>query len=78
MVFTFVINLVHQFDGELGVASDQFGEQTFIRQEKQAGGLKGLRTKAEQVAVWTESIVMCSHVLTTLEDMYNSQMEEQT
>ena len=39
-------------DGGTAVPADQFGEQTYIRPGKGAGGLRGISTNAEQVAVW--------------------------
>jgi len=38
-------------DGEPAVSADMFGEQTYIRQGKGAGGMKGISTNPEQVAV---------------------------
>ena len=38
----------------------QFGEQTYIRQGKCAGGLKGISTNADKVAVLVASFPICS------------------
>ena len=71
-------HVCHHSDGGPGVSSDQFGAQTYIKQGKQAGGLKGLSTNAEQVAVWTESFVVCSQVSTILDDMYTEEETDPT
>ena len=49
-------------EGAAAVSGDQYGEQTYIKQGKQAGGLKGISTNPGQVAVWIESIGVCSHL----------------
>ena len=38
-------------DGGTAVPGDQFGEQTYIKRGKGAGGLKGMSTSTEQVTV---------------------------
>ena len=38
-------------DSQASISADQFGEQTYIRQGKGAGGLKGISTNQEQVAL---------------------------
>ena len=52
--------------------ADQFGEQIYIRQGKGAGGLKGISTNADQVAVWVASFPICSQLIDTFDDMYPS------
>ncbi len=44
------------------VSADQFGEQTYIKNGKLPGGLKGLTLSADQVAIWVESYPVCAHV----------------
>lgn len=60
-------------DGAPAVSSDQFGEQPYIKQGKQAGGLKRISTNPEQVAVWISSFGICSHISSTMDSMYDSQ-----
>ena len=57
-------------DGGTPVPADQFGEQTYIRRWKGAGGLRGTSTNAEQVAVWVGSFSVCAHVDLATEAMY--------
>jgi hypothetical protein len=57
-------------DGAAAVSGDQYGEQTYIRQGKAAGGMKGISTNPEQVAVWIESFGVCSHLSWAMDDMY--------
>ena len=59
-------------EGAAAVSGDQYGEQTYIKQGKQAGGLKGISTNPEQVAVWIESISVCSHLAMAMDGMYSS------
>ena len=49
-------------EGAVAVSGDQYGEQTYIKQGNQAGGLNGISTNSKQVAVWIESIGVCSHL----------------
>lgn len=58
-------------DGAPAVSADMFGEQTYIRQGKGAGGMKGISTNPEQVAVWIQSFCICSHLSQSLDDMYS-------
>lgn len=58
-------------DGATAVSGDMFGEQTCIRQGKGVGGMKGISTNPEQVAVWIQSFGICSHVSQSLDEMYN-------
>ena len=57
-------------DGGIAVPTDQFGEQTYIRRGKGAGGLRGISTNAEQVAVWVGSFSVCAHLDLAIEAMY--------
>ena len=57
-------------DGGTAVPADQFGEQTYIRRGNGAGGLRGISTNAEQVAVWVGSFSVCAHLDLALEAMY--------
>ena len=57
-------------DGGTAVPADQFGEQTYIRPGKGAGGLRGISTNAEQVAVWVGSVSVCAHLDLAVEAMY--------
>lgn len=58
-------------DGGTAVPADQFGEQTYIKQGKGAGGMKGISTSAEQVAVWVNSFSVCAHLNLAVEHMYS-------
>eukprot|EP00745_Piridium_sociabile_P013977 TRINITY_DN2058_c0_g1_i7.p1 TRINITY_DN2058_c0_g1~~TRINITY_DN2058_c0_g1_i7.p1 ORF type:complete len:474 (+),score=89.64 TRINITY_DN2058_c0_g1_i7:286-1707(+) len=62
-------------EGSAAVSGDQFGEQTYIKQGKQAGGMKGISTNPEQVAVWIKSLGVCSHISMAIDDMYNPDRE---
>ena len=57
-------------DGGTAVPADQFGEQTYIRRGKDAGGLRGISTNAEQVAVRVGSFSVCAHLDLAIEWMY--------
>ena len=57
-------------DGGTAVPADQFGEQTYIRRGKGAGGLRGISTNAEQVAVWVGSFSVCANLDLAIEAMY--------
>ena len=57
-------------DGRAPVPSDQFGEQTYIKPGKGAGGLNGISTNTGQVAVWVNSFSICPHVSMTMDTMY--------
>ena len=59
-------------EGAAAVSGDQYGEQTYIKQGNQAGGLKGISTNPEQVAVWIESIGVCSYLAMAMDGMYSS------
>ena len=59
-------------DGRTAVPADQFGEQTYIKRRKGSGGMKGISTSPEQVAVWVNSFSVCA-----MEHMYNEAGEEQ-
>ena len=60
-------------DGGPAVSADQFGKQTYIKQGKSQGGLKGISTSEDQVAVWVHSHAICSHLSDTIDTMYNLQ-----
>ena len=64
-------------DGGTALPADQFGEQTYIKREKGAGGMKGILTSAEQVAVWVNSFSVCTHLDIAMEDMYSEAGEEE-
>ena len=57
-------------DGWTAVPADQFREQTYIRRGKGAGGLRGISTNADQVAVWVGSFSVCAHLDLAIEGMY--------
>ena len=57
-------------DGGTAVPADQFREQTYIRRGKGAGGLLGISTNVEQVAVWVGSFSVCAHLDLAIEAMY--------
>ncbi len=61
--------------GSPAVSMDQFWEQTYIKQGKGAGGLKGISTNCEQVAVWTKSFSICSHLVIQIDNMYGEAIE---
>ena len=48
-------NVCRHLNGAQAVSSDQFGEQTYIKQGKGSGGLKGISTNHDQVSVWINS-----------------------
>ena len=64
-------------NGGTAVPADQFGEQTYIRRGKGAGGMKGISTSAEQVAVWVNSFSVCAHLDIAMEDMYSEPGDEE-
>ena len=55
----------------------QFGEQTYIKRGKGSGGMKGISTSPEQVAVWVNGFSVCAHLDIAIEHMYNEAGEEQ-
>ena len=57
--------------------ADQFGEQTYIKRGKGSGGMKGISTSPEQVAVWVYSFSVCAHLDIAMEHMYNEAGEVQ-
>ena len=63
-------------DGGTSVPADQFGEQTYIKRGKGAGGMKGISTNNEQVAVWVNSFSICAHLDTAMEHMYSDAGDE--
>ena len=64
-------------DEGTAVPADQFGEQTYIKRGKGYGGMKGISTSPEQVAVWVNSFSMCAHFDVAMEHMNNEAGEEQ-
>lgn len=64
-------------DGGTSVPADQFGEQTYIKRGKGAGGMKGISTSAEQVAVWVNSFSVCAHLDIAMEHMYSDAGDEE-
>ena len=64
-------------DGGTAVPADQFGEQTYIKRGKGSGGMKGISTSAEHVAVWVNSFSVCAHLDIAIEHMYNADEVEQ-
>ncbi len=63
-------------DGSPAVSADQFGEQTYIKQGKGSGGLKGISTDADQVAIWVNSFSICTHLSLSLDELYCPENEE--
>ena len=63
--------------GGTALPADQFGEQTYIKRGKGAGGMKGISTKAEQVAVWVSSFSVCAHLDIAIEHMYGEPGNEE-
>ena len=63
-------------DGGTAVPADQFGEQTYIKQGKGSGGMKGISTSAEHVAVWVNSFSVCTHLDLAVEHMYDEAGEK--
>ena len=58
--------------GAVAVSGDMFREQTCIKQGKGVGGMKGISTNPEQVAVWIQSFGICSHLSKSLDEMYDN------
>ena len=46
--------------------------QTYTKQGNTSRGLTGISTNPEQVAVWNESIGVCSHLAMAIDGMHNS------
>ena len=57
-------HVCHHSDGGTAVPADLFGEQTYIRRGKGAGGLRGISTNAEQVAVFGSAALSSVPTLT--------------
>ena len=55
----------------------KFGEQRYIKRVKDSGGMKGISTSPEQVAVWVNSLSVCAPLDTAMEHMYTEAGEEQ-
>lgn len=64
-------------DGGTAVPADQFRGQTYIKRGKGSGGMKGISTSPEQVAVWVNSFSVCAHLDIAMEHMYDESEEEQ-
>ena len=52
-------------DNRASVSANQFGEQTYIRQGKDAGGLKGISPGTERVAEWVATFPVCEQTTVT-------------
>ena len=59
------------------VFSDQFGEQTYIRQGKAKGGLVGMTLSPDQVAQWVLSYHLCNTVSLAMDDMFHDHEDEE-
>ena len=55
---------------------NSLGQQTYIQECKGSGGLKGISTNAEPVAVWINSFSICSHISIAFDDI-NSTVDEE-
>ena len=64
-------------DGGTAVPADQFGEHTYIKRGNGAGGMKGISTNADQVAVWVSSFSVCAHLNIAIEQMYGEPGDEE-
>ena len=58
------------------VFSDQFGEQTYIRQGKAKGGRVGITLSPDQVTRWVLSHHICSNVSQSMDAMFQSNEDE--
>ena len=70
-------HVCRHLDGRTAMPADQFGEQTYIKRGKGSGGMKGISTSPEQVAVWVSSFSVCAHLYIAMEHMYNEAGEGQ-
>ena len=59
------------------VSADQFGEQTNIKRGKGSGGMKGISTSPEQMAVSVNSFSVCTHLNIAMDHMNNEAGVEQ-
>ena len=64
------VHVCRHSDGGTAVPADQFGEQTYIRRGMGAGGLRGISTNAEQIAVWVGIFSVCAHLDLAIEARY--------
>ena len=71
-------HVCHHSDGGTSMAADQFVEQTYIKRGKGAGGMKGISTSNEQVAVWVNSFSVCAHLDTAMKHMFSDAEEGET
>ena len=68
----------HSDGGGGGGTADQFEEETYIKRGKGSGGMKGISTSPEQVAVWMNSFSVCAHLDIHMENIYNEAGVEHT
>ena len=57
--------------------ADQYEEQTYVMRRKGSGGMKGISTNPEHVAVWVNSVSVCALHDIAMEHVYNEAGEEQ-
>ena len=48
---------------EYDVSADKLREQTYTKEGKMSGSLKGLTMSGNQIAIWMESYSICPHVM---------------
>ena len=53
--------------GGTAMPADKFGEQTHIKRWKGSGGMKGISTSPEQVAMWMNSFSVCANLVIVME-----------
>ena len=68
-------HVCHHSDDAAAVSGDMFAEQTCIKQGKGVGGMKGISTNPEQVAVWMQCFSICSHLSKSLDEMHDDAEE---
>ena len=60
------------------VVTDHFQKQTYIKRGKCCGGMKGISTSAEQVAVWINSFIVFVHLAIAMKhNMYDRVGDEE-
>ena len=59
-----------------GCPADHFGEQTYSKRGKGGGGIKGVSTNDELVAVWVNSFSVCSEIDVAFDEMYGEVNED--
>lgn len=57
-------------DGNQAVPADQFGKETYSKQGKGAGGLRGISRNDEQVDVWVNCFSISSRLSMIMYEMY--------